>query len=148
MGKCPEIYHKSRRNHSRRGEMSLKAPQIQDKSRQADWKCPGKCRKTVRNHGCRGEMSWKTPQNREKPRQRQRNVPKNATNPGETTAVDGKCPGKRHKFRRNHGRRGEMSRKQPQFQEKFPVGKKIWGKWRKNLVNCAIIITFARSKFF
>ena len=45
-------------------------------------------------------------------------VPENAPNPGETTAADGKCPGICTKSGRNHGCRGEMSRKPLQIREK------------------------------
>ena len=37
------------------------------------------------------------------------NVPENAAKPGETTAAEVKCPGKRPQTGRNYGRRGEIS---------------------------------------
>ena len=50
---------------------------------------------------------------------RNENVLGNATKPGETAAAERKCPGKRHKTRRNYCRGMKMSRKTPQNREKL-----------------------------
>ena len=84
----------------------------------AEGKCPGKHPQTRRNHSRRGRMSWKAPQNQEKPPPQRRNVLENTPKPGETTAAEEECPGKHPKIRRNRRRRGEMSWKAPQNQEK------------------------------
>ena len=53
------------------------------------------------------KMSWKPPQNREKPPPQRRNVPETTPKSGETTAAEGKCPGKHPQTGRNRSRRAQ-----------------------------------------
>ncbi len=64
-------------------------------------------------------MSWKQPLFQEKILPQRENVLETTAKPGETTAAERKCPGNNTNSGRNISRRGEMSWKQQQNQEKL-----------------------------
>ncbi len=108
--KCPEKHPETWRKCERRRKCPAKRPETWRKSLSTakhphftarTWrkcarkrKCPGKHHISGRNHRSGKEMSRKPTFFQNKPPRRIRNVPGNATKPGETPVPGGKCPEK------------------------------------------------------
>ena len=122
-GKCPGKRPKTWRKCSSRKKYPRKGTKTWRKCTPRE-KCPWNGLKTWRKCTLRGkrpgkrynsgrkclaerEMSWKPPLNREKLRLQRGNVLETTPKPGETTAAEGKCPGKHPKTRRNRSRRAQ-----------------------------------------
>ena len=96
-------------------------------------KCPGKKVFSRRNIHPRRRMSRKTPQNWEKPPPQKKNVPENATIPGENVVAVGKHPCFGGQTGRKCRRGGKMSRETPQNVEGISPSSKTSSFYPRNV---------------